>query len=182
MKSSGESLCDFKYTRGTTQNVWVSMGQVIGCSLIDALGGCRSVIKEDIPVEKARLDAGAATVETCDSSNAIAVRALLGFVDGVFPGAVANGACDDFIAVAYYTHLGIGALLGAFTLVLSPGDEGNATANAGGAGEEGQDGVLFEHARCGPSRQSAPFGHIDHWLGPEGRPAQWRRPFDAGRQ
>lgn len=128
------------------------------------------------------MDAGAATVETCDSSNAIAVRALLGFVDGVFPGAVANGACDDFIAVAYYTHLGIGALLGAFTLVLSPGDEGNATANACGAGEEGQDSVLFEHARCGPSRQSAPFGHIDHWLGPEERPAQWRRPFDAGRQ
>lgn len=113
------------------------------------------------------MDAGAVTVETCDSSNAIAVRALLGFVDGVFPCAVANGACDDFVAVTYYAHLGVDALLGAFTLVLSPGDEGNATANAGGTREQGQDGVLFEHARRGPSWRAAAFGHIDGWLGPK---------------
>lgn len=132
----------------------------------------RSILEEgNVPVEEAWLDTGAATVETCDSSDAIAVRARFGFVDWVFSSAVANCTCDDFGTFAFYAQLSVDALLGAFTLALSPGDEGDAAANAGSAREQGQDRVLFNHARRGASGRAAALGHIDGWLGPEGCPA-----------
>lgn len=81
-------------------------------------------------VQKPWLNTGPAAIEAGNFAVAVAVRASHLGIQGISSCAVAHGAGDRCLAEAFDADLEVDALVSAFALLLCPGDEADASADA----------------------------------------------------
>lgn len=82
------------------------------------------------PIQKSWLNTTARAVETLVTPRAVAIRAVLAFIERVFPRADAHCACNGGLPTALDAFLYIRTILCALALIFSPGDEADAATEA----------------------------------------------------